>query len=70
MIMERAGKPCGKNRIDELQTVSGRQLLFFFFLQGRDKQELGWHQTTEGLMVLLRDVVVLVIMVLQIAHLC
>lgn len=65
MIMERAGKPFGKNRIDELQNVSGRQLLFW-----GGKQELGWHQTTEGLMVLLRDVVVLVIMVLQIAHLC
>lgn len=41
---------------------------YCFFVGG--KQELGWHQTTEGLMVLLRDVVVLVIMVLQIAHLC
>lgn len=38
---------------------------------GRDKQELGWYQTTEGLMVLIRDVVwVLVVMVLQIAHVC
>ncbi len=38
---------------------------------GRDKQELGWHQRTEGLMALIRDVVVvLVIMVQQIAHVC
>lgn len=38
---------------------------------GGDKHELGRHQTTEGLMVLIRDVVVaLVIMVLQIAHVC
>lgn len=70
MIMERAGKPFGKNRRDELQAVSGRQLLFFWGVGRGGKQELGWHQTTEGLMVLLRDVVVLVIMVLQIAHLC
>lgn len=66
MIMERVGKPFGKHSIDELQAVSGRQLVFF---GGRDKQELGWRQTTEGLMVLFRDVVVLVIMVLQIARL-
>lgn len=29
MIIERVGKPFGKHSVDELQAVSGRQLVFW-----------------------------------------